>query len=82
LKAEALFFRLAKEESSFLKKRSKKLFPRAQRGFATTCFARESPSAAGIPVLGCLRRWALNPLVQLRAKHPGKVLGLAQIRVK
>jgi hypothetical protein len=44
-----------KEESSFLKKRSKKLFPRAERGFATTCFAR---SLAIEPEI--LRRWSLS----------------------
>jgi hypothetical protein len=38
-----------KEGCSFLKKRTKKLPPRAQRGFATTCFARVAPSAMAVP---------------------------------
>jgi hypothetical protein len=73
--------RQGKEGCSFLKKRTKKLLPRAQRGFATTCFARVAPSAAGITTLECLRRWELVSIPVPRAKHvvakprcaPGKV---------
>jgi hypothetical protein len=40
----------------FFSKKNQKTFPRAQRGFATTCFARLAPSAAGIQTFECLRR--------------------------
>jgi len=40
----------------FFEKEPKNFFPRAQRGFATTCFARLAPSAAGIQTFECLRR--------------------------
>jgi hypothetical protein len=62
-----------KEESSFLKKRSKKLFPGASHEAGPT---GSVPSAAGIPRPECLRRWEIrvrSTSWRSRAAREGKV---------